>query len=233
MSTTILLATNNAHKRTEMEGILSLLMAPIQIVQPKEFGFSFEVEETADSFSGNSLIKARALAELCKGILMPGVTCSIEPSKVPRRVSDVFGSREIPVLSDDSGICVRALNDQPGVYSARFGDEPGKPPLSDEDRNDLLLEALRETDERDAHYVCNATLILDDERWMQVEETWHGTILRERASGTTGFGYDPIVWLENFDASVAQLSQSKKDQVSHRAKALRRISAAAGWVDSV
>lgn len=232
MHTKILLASNNPHKRLEMDGILSLLKAPIKIVQPKDFGFSFDVEESADSFSGNSLIKARALSELTRGILMPGVTCSIDAAEVPDRLSQITEAADIPVLADDSGVCVSALNDRPGVYSARFGNEPGKPPLTDEGRNDLLLEMLEDNTDRRAHYVCNATLVLDNERWMQVEETWHGTILTERAPGTTGFGYDPIVWLDDYASSIAQLSQEQKDRISHRAKALRRLSAAAGWVDS-
>lgn len=233
MHTRILLASNNAHKRSEMDGILALLNVPVEIMQPKDFGFSFDAEETADSFSGNSLIKARALFQLTQGILVPGATCSIDVDEVSQRISRILGGTTIPVISDDSGICVRALDNRPGIYSARFGNEPGKPPLSDEDRNDLLLETLKDVRDRDAHYVCNATLILDDERWMQVEETWHGTVLTERAPGTTGFGYDPIVWLEEAGCSVAQLPQEQKDQVSHRAKALRRLAAAAGWLDSV
>ena len=205
MRTTVLLATNNDHKRSEMEGICFQLKAEVDFIQPKDLGFSFDAEETSDTFSGNSLIKARALAHLTRGELLPGVTCNQEPEVIPELIYRRLGSVPVPVLSDDSGICVRALDNQPGVYSARFGNEPGKDPLTDEGRNDLLLETLRETEDRDAHYVCNATLILDHERWIQVEETWHGTILRERAPGTTGFGYDPIVWLERFQLSVAQL----------------------------
>lgn len=216
-----------------MDGILSLLRAPVEIMQPKDFDFSFDVEETSDSFAGNSLIKARALSQLTQGILSPGATCSIDADQVPHRLFQILGSTEIPVIADDSGVCVKALDNRPGVYSARFGNVSGKPPLSDEDRNDLLLETLSGTDDRDAHYVCNATLVLDHERWMQVEETWHGSILRERAPGTTGFGYDPIVWLDEYACSIAQLSQNQKDRVSHRAKALQRLSAAAGWVDSL
>jgi XTP/dITP diphosphohydrolase len=232
MDTTILLASNNAHKRSEMEGILSDIGAPVQIVQPKDLGFSFDVEETAESFAGNSLIKARALLRIAQGKLIAGATCSVDVSTVPGRLAEALGTDRTPVLSDDSGICVHALDNQPGVYSARFGNQPNKPPLSDEGRNDLLLQTLHDTEDRGAHYVCNATLLLDDERWIQVEETWHGTILRERAPGTTGFGYDPVVWLEEYGCSVAQLPQATKDQVSHRAKALRRIAAGAGWVDS-
>ncbi len=228
----VLLATNNAHKRSEMEGIISQLGAEIELLQPKDLGFSFDAEETSDTFSGNSLIKARALAYLSRGTMLPGVTCSEHPEKIPELIHQKLGTSTVPVLSDDSGICVRALDDQPGVYSARFGDQPGKEPLTDEGRNDLLLRTLEETADRDAHYVCNATLILDHERWIQVEETWHGSILRKRAPGTTGFGYDPIVWLEAFQLSVAQLPQEEKDRVSHRAKAIRRICAAAGWVDT-
>lgn len=233
MRITVLLATNNDHKRSEMEGIVSQLNAPITFTQPKDLGFSFDAEETSDTFSGNSLIKARALAHLTRGELLPGVSCSTDPGSIPALVYQTLGTSTIPVLSDDSGICVRALDDRPGVYSARFGNEAGKPPLTDEERNDVLLDTLTDTMERDAHYVCNATLILDHERWIQVEETWHGTVLTERAPGTTGFGYDPIVWLESYQLSVAQLPQETKDRVSHRARAVQRICAAAGWLDSV
>lgn len=225
--THLLLASNNTHKRAEMEGIFGHLDAAVRILQPKDLGFAFDVEETADSFAGNSAAKAWGLFHLTRGALRAGVSCSVDVESVPRLVADATGTAAIPILADDSGICVRALDNRPGVHSARFGNVAGKPPLDDEGRNDLLLETLAGSSDRDAHYVCNITVVLDAERWIQVEETWHGVILEKRAPGTTGFGYDPVVWLPEYDCSVAQLPQPQKDRVSHRARAVRRAVAAA------
>jgi XTP/dITP diphosphohydrolase len=213
-----------------MEGIIRHLGAEIALLQPADLGFSFDAEEDSQTFGGNSLIKARALHGLIRGVVYPGVTTDGDPAEIPRLVAARLGGTLPAVVADDSGICVRALDNRPGVYSARFGNTPDGPPLDDEGRNDLLLQTMANHSERDAHYVCNATVILDTERWVQAEETWHGEILRERQPGSTGFGYDPIVWLTEYDCSVAQLPQEQKDRVSHRAKAMRRVLAAAGWI---
>jgi XTP/dITP diphosphohydrolase len=72
-------------------------------------------------------------------------------------------------------------------------------------------------------------MMFDPTRWLQSQETWQGSILHERRSGSTGFGYDPLVWLEDYGCSVAEISQHQKDMVSHRAKAVRALVRAAGW----
>lgn len=226
----LLLASNNAHKRYEMEGIIRHLTAEVTLLQPADLGFSFDADEDSNTFSGNSFIKARALHGLTRGVVYPGVSTDREPDEIRQIVATRFAGALPAVVADDSGICVRALDNRPGVLSARFGNTPDGPPLDDEGRNDLLLRTMEAHSDRDAHYVCNATIILDEERWIQVEETWHGEILRERHTGSTGFGYDPVVWLGDHGCSVAQLPQEQKDRISHRAKAIRRALAAAGWL---
>lgn len=212
-----------------MEGIARQIDAALTIVQPRDIGFRYDCDETGDTFSANAWLKAWGLFRLIRGVVEPHVSVDTDPQKIVELVRDAFGSEIPPVLADDSGICVHALDNRPGVFSARFGNEPGRPTLDDEGRNDLLLQHMQRVEERSAHYVCNACLIVDNDRHIQVQETWEGTILRERKPGDTGFGYDPIVWLADHNCSVAQLPSAQKDRISHRAKAVRALAAAAGW----
>lgn len=224
--TTLLLATNNQHKRSEFESIFSDHRAHLRVLQPRDLGFSFDVVEDADSFGGNAHRKATGLSALLHGEALAGVSCSVSPQAVPDLLrAQVDGA--LMVLADDSGICVRALGGRPGIHSARYGQDESSEPLDDTARNRLLLRELNGVPDRNAHYVCNICIILDGERYIQVEETWHGQILNEEQPGSTGFGYDPVVWLPDYDCSVAQLPQEQKDRVSHRAKAARRAIAAA------
>ncbi|MCG8480139.1 MAG: non-canonical purine NTP pyrophosphatase [Spirochaetales bacterium] len=226
---TVLLATNNDHKRREMEGICRQLDAAVTIVQPRDVGFRYDCDETGDTFSANAWLKAWGLFRLIRGAVEPHVSVDDDPRRIVELARGAFGSELPPVLADDSGICVHALDNRPGVFSARFGDEPGRPKLDDEARNDLLLEHMHGIAERSSHYVCNACLITAEDRHIQVQETWHGAILAERRPGDTGFGYDPVVWLADYECSVAQLPSTQKDRISHRAKAVRALAAAAGW----
>lgn len=184
------------------------------------------------TFAENAALKARGLAALLDGELLPGVTATDDPQKIAERGRTYFGRGTPYILADDSGICVRSLDNQPGIRSARFGDDLETPPRNDEERNDLLIERLRGVEDRDAHYVCNAILILDHESYVQTEATWHGTILEERIVGDTGFGYDPIVYLEDYRTSVAAIPQQQKDRISHRAQAIRRILGAIDLISS-
>ncbi len=212
-----------------MEGILRQLDAAVTIVQPRDVGFRYDCDEIGDTFSANAWLKAWGLFRLIRGAAESHISVDEDPRKIAERVHDTFGSELPPVLADDSGICVHALDNRPGVFSARFGSEQGRPDLGDEGRNDLLLERMRGIDERSSHYVCNACLIQDEDRHIQVQETWYGTILSERKPGDTGFGYDPIVWLADYECSVAQLPSAQKDRISHRAKAVQSVAVAAGW----
>ena len=126
----------------------------------------------------------------------------------------------LPALSDDSGICVEALDGAPGVHSARFAGEP----RSDERNNDRLLELLEHTENRKAHYYCVIVLVRHarDPQPLIAEGEWHGEVLRERR-GSGGFGYDPLFLDPSLGKTGAELPRDEKNRVSHRGKALARL----------
>jgi len=187
---TIFIATGNRHKAEEFSRIFS----DHRIVLPADRGIMFDPEETATTFYGNALIKARTLFEL-------------------------MGE---PVIADDSGICVDALNGEPGVYSARYGATNGIE-LSAEDRNKLLLSRMKGIPDRTARFVCNMVLYYGPDRFVSVQETLEGSIVSESGSGSGGFGYDPVLYLPEYGKTVAELSDDQKDLVSHRGKAARKL----------
>ena len=121
------------------------------------------------------------------------------------------------VLADDSGLCVDALGGDPGVYSARYGGLE-----SEKERTALLLENMKDVpeDKRTAHFVCTIHFIYADGREIAVEGRVDGKIAFE-PTGENGFGYDPV-FLYN-GVSFASVSQEVKNQVSHRANALKAL----------
>ncbi len=121
-------------------------------------------------------------------------------------------------LADDSGLCVDELDGGPGIYSARFAGVHG----DDEANNDLLMEKLRDTENRGAHYTCAMALVYPDGRMLTAEGYLYGEIARERA-GTNGFGYDPLFFLPERGCTTAQLSPEEKNAISHRANALHAL----------
>lgn len=120
-------------------------------------------------------------------------------------------------IADDSGLCVDALKGAPGVYSARYsgGD--------DEDNNDLLLKELDGKDNRNAKYVCTMACVFPDHsKDFIVRGECYGKILTER-HGDGGFGYDPLFYYEPFGKTFAEVELSKKNEVSHRAIAIKQF----------
>ena len=126
----------------------------------------------------------------------------------------------LPALADDSGICVDALNGKPGVCSARYAGEP----KSDKRNNQLLIERLRTKQDRSAHYYCIIVLVryADDPQPIITDGSWYGRIILE-PRGTGGFGYDPYFYLPGLDKTAAELSIEDKNLISHRGKALIRL----------
>lgn len=124
------------------------------------------------------------------------------------------------VLADDSGLEIDYLNGEPGVYSARY---MGKDTSYDV-KNQNLLERLRgvEKERRTARYVCAAAAVLENKEVIVKRETIEGYIGFQPA-GENGFGYDPIFYVDEYDCSAAQLPPEKKNELSHRGKALRAI----------
>ena len=121
-------------------------------------------------------------------------------------------------LADDSGLEVDALAGAPGVYTARYAG----PGASDEDRYRKLLAALGHTppEERTARFRCTVALAHPEQGIAVAEGTCEGRIAYE-PRGTMGFGYDPVFWLPQFGCTMAQLHPARKNQVSHRARAVR------------
>ena len=163
----------------------------IQLVLQSELGVDIDVEETGTTFEENSYLKARAVME----------------------------ATGLPALADDSGIAVDALNGEPGIYSARYGFDES---LDDWGRLQLLLKNTANVPDgqRQAQFVCVITLVTPDGKVIQARGEVHGELLRAPA-GNGGFGYDPIFYYPPFGKSLAEVSAEEKNQVSHRANALR------------
>lgn len=126
-----------------------------------------------------------------------------------------------PVLADDSGLVVPALNGSPGVRSARYAG----PNATSTQRNEKLLDAMRNLfgDQRHAHFVCVLAVAHQSRPIAIISARADGEIL-DAPSGTAGFGYDPIFYLRELSKTFAELSADQKNQLSHRGKAFRRLS---------
>ena len=195
----IVMASNNRHKIAELRALLP----QCQVSGPAELDIDFSHDETGTSFAENALGKARALWKTLQ--------------------KDPQVSGNILVLADDSGLVIPSLNGEPGLYSARYGDQPGSRPLIDRERYELVLSRMTGIAHREAYFVCCLALILGDERFVTVQETWEGHIAAAAMDDGQGFGYDPIFWLPEFNCTVACLPPAEKNQASHRGKAVRRL----------
>lgn len=135
---------------------------------------------------------------------------SLIKAKEAFRVSKTYS------LADDSGLCVDALDGAPGLYSARYAG-------TQDEKIEKLLGELKGFKNRRAKFVCCVTL-LDDKGEMifQTVGECHGSIVKER-KGINGFGYDPIFKADNYDCTIAELSEEEKNKISHRGKALKNF----------
>ncbi len=124
------------------------------------------------------------------------------------------------VLADDSGLVVDYLGGEPGVYSARYMGED----TSYEVKNRAIIERLKgaREEERTARFVCAIAAVLPDGRILQTEGTIEGKIAHKPA-GQGGFGYDPIFFLPEYGLTSAEIPMEKKNEISHRGKALRAM----------
>lgn len=124
------------------------------------------------------------------------------------------------VLADDSGLVIDWLNGEPGVYSARYMGED----TSYEIKNQALIDRLAgvEGADRSARFVCNIAAVLPDGQVVHTEETMEGRIA-EKPAGHEGFGYDPILYLQEFGKTSAEITIEEKNRISHRGKALEAM----------
>ena len=159
-------------------------------VVPAEQTVFVNVIEDADSFAGNAKKKADAFK----------------------------AANGCAALADDSGLCVTALNDAPGVYSARFAGEHA----SDDENNTKLLHDLQGIQDRSAYFICALHLALPDDSEITAEGRVEGLIV-EAQTGDTGFGYDPLFFCPELDKTFAQSTPQEKAAISHRGRALRAL----------
>lgn len=183
----VILASKNPHKLTELSVILS--QHGFEIALESEYGLDIDVDETGTTFEENSLLKAEA----------------------------VMKASGLPVLADDSGLMVDALNGAPGVYSARYGHKS-----SDGERTEFLLENMKDVpdEKRTAKFVCVITCLWPDGRKIVARGECPGVITRE-VHGENGFGYDPVFYLPELGMTYAELPSEQKNAISHRARALQ------------
>ncbi len=190
MNKTFVLASNNAHKLREFGEIFSTL--GLNVISLKQAGIEVDPEENGTTFAENAMIKARAVYELCK----------------------------LPTVSDDSGLCVDALGGQPGVYSARYGDQP-----DDASRRVYLMNKMNglSGEKRAAHFTSAIACILDDETEFTVEGYCHGYVA-EKEAGDGGFGYDSMFCPLEFNGKTfSEITAEEKNQISHRGRALEKF----------
>ena len=182
----LLAATNNKHKLHELKSILEPL--GFKILSASDVGGIPEVIEDADSFEGNAAKKA----------------------------SEVALAKNLPVFSDDSGLCVNVLDGRPGIFSARYGG----PGLDDKGRCLKLLAELDGESNRQAHFACAIAIASPDGK---VLGTTYGKCEGDLATemhGDQGFGYDPLFIPKGFQKSFAELGEDTKNSLSHRKNAL-------------
>ena len=120
-------------------------------------------------------------------------------------------------IADDSGLEVEALNGAPGIYSARYSGTG-----SDLENNKLLIKNLKGIKNRKANYTCAICIAYPNGKYITAVEKCYGIIIDE-PKGENGFGYDPYFYIEEFGKTFAEVSLEKKNEISHRAKAIRKI----------
>ncbi len=185
-----MVASHNAAKVREIRQVLAPLHVPVLSLD--DVGLSDEIEETGGTFAENAAAKALAVGRITGG----------------------------PVLADDSGLVVDALDGRPGVMSARYGGEG----LTDPERVELLLRQMADVPHgrRTARFVCVLALAKGD----RLLATWAGCVaglIADEARGTGGFGYDPVFLYVPLGRTFAELTAEEKNALSHRGRAVRRL----------
>lgn len=186
----LIFATTNQGKMKEIREILKDLN--MEVLSLKDAGIEADIIEDGKTFEENALIKARAIRDL--------TGCM--------------------VLADDSGLEVDALDQAPGIYSARYMGED----TSYEIKNNHIIRLLDglEGKERSARFVCAIAAAFPDGTESTCRGTFEGQI-SHKIAGENGFGYDPIFYVPEFGCTAAELSPEQKNEVSHRGKALRAM----------
>lgn len=183
----LVFATNNKHKLDEVRKITS--RHPVEIVSLAEINCFDDIPETTDTLEGNALQKAHYIQEKF------GLNC----------------------FADDTGLEVEALNNAPGVYSARYAG-----PGHDSEANmKKLLHEMEGMENRKARFRTVIALVWNGKTYT-FDGIVNGTITTTKR-GENGFGYDPIFIPEGYEQTFAELGNDIKNQISHRAKAVEKL----------
>lgn len=189
MNFELLVASGNAHKVNEIREILS--PHGITVYGIKDLNLNDLVEEeNGKTYKDNALIKAK---ELSKQVTMP-------------------------IIADDSGLEVEALNNEPGIFSARFANKMGG---HDKANQYVINECIKAQNDK-AKFYCDIILINVDENPLLFEGVVPGHISKE-IKGSNGFGYDPIFICDEANKCYAEMSNKEKNLYSHRGKALKKL----------
>lgn len=178
---------------------------------------SGKVSDFKDLFSGSFQVKSLIDFPEVPEIIEDGNTFKENAAKKAETLSAYLNR---PVLADDSGLIVDALDGRPGVFSARYAG----PDKSDQDNIDKVLQEMADlaVEDRTARFYCVIALAKPGKETVYAEGSCEGIITREE-SGTNGFGYDPIFFVPSHNKTMAQLSSREKNEISHRANALRNF----------
>ncbi len=184
----LIVASTNLGKLKEIKTMLKDI--DIEVLSMKDvLNEDIEIEENGTTFKENALIKAKTIADIVNK----------------------------PVLADDSGLEVDALDKQPGVYSARFLGHD----TSYDVKNKYIIDAVKDK-ERTARFVCAMALVIPGQEPIIIEETMEG-LINDKIEGENGFGYDPIFYFPPCKMTSAMMKMEEKNKYSHRGKALRKL----------
>lgn len=161
-----------------------------EVFSLKDLNVDIDIIEDGETLYDNALIKAKAIAKLF-------------PNDI--------------IIADDTGLFVKALNFEPGVYSARYAGED----CSSEDNIDKMLENLKEIEDRSAYFET-VIVVYKENKYYDYSGKLHGSITRKR-HGDDGFGYDSIFYTDIYKKTLAQISKEEKNNISHRAKAIENL----------
>ncbi|KRN89024.1 XTP/dITP diphosphatase [Ligilactobacillus ceti] len=185
----LVIATNNPGKAREFKEIFGAKGFSVKTLA--DFPNIPEIIEDGTTFAENALKKAQTLSDIL----------------------------QVPVLADDSGLVVDALNGEPGIYSARYAKD------HDDQANNLkLLNNLKDIpqEQRQAHFHCSMVVTAPNKQPLIVEGNVYGYILNE-AQGENGFGYDPLFYYPEFKKTFANLTMAEKNSISHRGRAVQAL----------
>ena len=187
----IVLATGNKGKIEEFEK----LMPNDEVIAFKELIGDYEVVEDKETFQGNAIKKAQ---EIYEKLLLE------------------YSDENFIVISDDSGLTVPSINNEPGIYSARYSGENA----SDKENNAKLISKLNEKnlEKTPAFYTACIAIVYQGEVYT-VHGWMHGNVINKEI-GEGGFGYDPMFIPTGFDKTLGELDYEVKKEFSHRSKAL-------------